>query len=208
MIEPLNNRLPRFKIVAFGDSLTVGYQSPTRDNDLYLETPYVDFITEKTGDSLEFIVKGISGELTEEMLRRFDEDVLDIKPNYVIILGGTNDIGWGQSMDSIADNLFAMYDMAIKADIVPIAVTVPSIRGFDSLIYPRLVLNDMIKKHCISRNITYVDLFNASAEKDSSSGLAIQRLSEVYSNDGLHLSTAGYRLLGDLLYKEVFEKIL
>ena len=202
MIEPLNGRLPQFKIVAFGDSLTVGYQSPTRENDLYIETPYVDFITKKTGDSLEFIVKGISGELTEEMIRRFDEDVLALKPNYVIILGGTNDIGWGLSMESIADNLFSMYDMAIKASIVPIAVTVPSIRGFDSLIHPRQVLNDMIKKHCISLNITYVDFFKASSEKE------IQRLSAVYSNDGLHLSTAGYKLLGDLLYKDVFEKIL
>jgi lysophospholipase L1-like esterase len=191
----------KIKVVAFGDSLTVGYQSPTIENPFFLETPYVDFIAEKTGKKIEFILKGISGELTEEMLRRFDRDVISYKPNYVIILGGSNDIGWGIALEVIADNLFTMYDLAMKAGIIPIAVTVPSISGNDPLIRPRVVVNNLIINHCISKNITYIDLFKASSQPNT------LRLEGLYSNDGLHLSTAGYKLLADLLYKDVFEKI-
>ncbi|MBF0472596.1 MAG: hypothetical protein HQK91_12415 [Nitrospirae bacterium] len=191
----------KLKIVAFGDSLTVGYQSPTMENPYYLETPYIDFLAEKTENKFNFIMKGISGEMTEEMLRRFDEDVISFKPNYVIILGGTNDIGWGIAIDETADNLFAMYDLAIKANIIPIAVTIPSIRGFDELIHPRVILNNMIIEHCKSKNILYIDLFKASSKP------VTLQLEGKYANDGLHLSTAGYKLIADLLYNEVFGKI-
>lgn len=193
----------KMRVVAFGDSLTVGYQSPTTENPFYLETPYVDFISEKVyASQIEFIIKGISGELTEEMLRRFNRDVIALKPDYVIILGGANDIGWGIKIEVIRDNLFSMCDMALNAGIAPILVTVPSIRGFDSLIHPRKVLNNEIIDYCTSRSIIYIDYFKASAESDT------LRLKSIYSNDGLHLSTAGYKLLGEMLYKDVFKKIL
>jgi lysophospholipase L1-like esterase len=46
-----------------------------------------------------------------------------------------------------------------------------------------------------------VDLFTASSEPETF------RLAQEYSNDGLHLTTEGYRLLADLLYDKVFNKV-
>jgi lysophospholipase L1-like esterase len=185
-------------IVAFGDSLTVGYQSPTRDNPSYRETPYADFLNERLGGKAEFQIKGISGELTEDMLRRFSSDVLAHKPGYVVILGGSNDLGWGRKHVRIMENLLCMYRDALSAGIVPVAVTVPSILGLDSVIPPRRRLNAMIKEHAAALGMPCVDMFTASAEPETF------RLLERYSNDGLHLSTEGYRLLAQLLYDEVF----
>ena len=39
-----------------------------------------------------FLCRGISGQTTSHMLCRFRSDVVDLAPEYVAILGGTNDI--------------------------------------------------------------------------------------------------------------------
>ena len=40
----------------------------------------------------EFIARGISGQVTSQMLVRFRKDVIDLKPKAVVILAGANDI--------------------------------------------------------------------------------------------------------------------
>ncbi|MEO5359726.1 MAG: GDSL-type esterase/lipase family protein [Nitrospirota bacterium] len=193
--------MSKLMIAAFGDSLTVGFQSPTREEPWYRETPYTDFLMEKMGGKADFVVKGVSGELTEDMLRRYDRDILSIKPDYVVILGGTNDLGWSVEISAIVSNLYYMYTRALNAGIIPVAVSVPSLRGYDPLIAPRVVLNNMIKENAKGLNIPFADYFTASSETP------VQRLAIDYSNDGLHLSTKGYELLADVIYDEVFSKI-
>ncbi|MEO5357405.1 MAG: GDSL-type esterase/lipase family protein [Nitrospirae bacterium YQR-1] len=188
-------------ILAFGDSLTVGFQSPTYERPWYEETPYADFLKEKMHFKADFIVSGVSGQLTSDMAERFESDVLDLQPNYVIILGGTNDLGWGVTISEIVENLTGMYQRSIANGITPVAVTVPSIRGFDSAIAPRVMLNSMIMQSSADMGFHCIDLFAATCEKDT---LA---LASEYSNDGLHLSTEGYRVIADLLYDEVFRNI-
>ncbi len=194
----MNTIHTRLTIVAFGDSLTVGFQSPTPQNPWYQETPYTQFLGKWLQDKVQILTKGINGELTEEMVRRFEGDVIDHNPDYVIILGGSNDIGWGLPPDEVAQNLSRLFQEALSVHITPVAVTIPSLRGFDDLIPPRQSLNGLIVNQCRSLNIPCVDLFGASAEPNS------LRLAQEYSNDGLHLTTRGYKLIADLLYKEVF----
>ncbi|KJR41579.1 lysophospholipase L1-like esterase, partial [Candidatus Magnetoovum chiemensis] len=130
-------------------------------------------------------MKGISGETTEDMIERFDRDVIENKPDYVIILGGTNDLGWDIPLNNIMSNLSFMYKKALSNNITPIAVSIPSIRGFDSAIPQRITINKMILQTCQTLNIPFIDLFIASSEPHT------LRLALSYSNDGLHLSTDG-----------------
>ena len=81
-------------IVCFGDSLTAGFQSPTADTPQGAETPYGQFLQELTGPSVRVSVSGICGELTGEMAMRFRRGVLQQQPSHVVLLGGTNDLGW------------------------------------------------------------------------------------------------------------------
>ncbi len=187
--------------IAFGDSLTAGFQSPSIGNPRYIETPYADFLSTKLADKVRFAVKGVNGETTDEMARRFHRDVVQDNPDYVLILGGANDIGWGGDVNETVENLTVMYRNALESDIIPVAITIPSIRGFDSLIPPRQYLNDMIQKIASNFKIPCIDMFSASSESKT------LRLEGKYSNDGLHLSTAGYRLLADIIYDGVFSKI-
>jgi len=188
-----------FKIIAFGDSLTLGTQSPTQQDPMGEATPYGKFLKEHLGEAAEVLIQGVNGELTAEMVMRLNRDVISQRPDYAVILGGTNDLGWGGHPQEVMRNLATIYERVRSAGIQPVAVTVPSIRGFDRLIPPRLTLNRLIIEYCQTKQQHFVDLFAATAEPET------LRLAEPYSNDGLHLTTEGYRLLAKLLYDEVFK---
>lgn len=205
------NKIPL--ILCFGDSLTAGYQTPSRDNPSGRETPYGRFLEELLGGRARIAVSGICGEVTGEMVLRFRSDVLQRRPDYVVILGGTNDLGWNASPQEIIRNLVKMYELARAAGIVPVPVTVPSLRvpdgaGHDEAaswlgghLARRQALNDLIQEYARSKQLRSVDLFSATSAPESS------QLCSEYSNDGLHLTTEGYRRFAMLLHEEIFSAL-
>jgi acyl-CoA thioesterase I len=199
--------LSSISIVCFGDSLTVGYQSPTYDVPYMVETPYGSFLQERLGTQAAVMTSGVCGEVTRDMVGRFEQEVVAYAPDYVVILGGTNDLGGYVAPPDIFSNLLCLYDQARAADIRPVAVTVPSIRmdidpadrhWLDDFVVQRQHLNRLILDYCAKHAMDCVDLFDATAEPDTC------LLAGRYSNDGLHLTTSGYRKLADLLYEQVF----
>jgi acyl-CoA thioesterase I len=190
------------KIIAFGDSLTAGVQSPSPENPTGRPTPYGLFLEQLLSGKAEVVVRGVSGELTGEMVMRLGREVIGLNPDYVVVLGGTNDLGWRAPMDEILRNLVTIYERIRSAGAVPVAVSVPSIRGFDELIGPRQALNRAIIEYCRSNHQPMIDLFTETAEPESF------RLAETYSNDGLHLTTEGYRKIAELLYRDVLGPVV
>ena len=199
-------------IICFGDSLTAGFQSPTPENPAGQETPYGQFLQEWLGAAGDIRVSGICGELTSEMAMRFRRDVLQQQPSHVVLLGGTNDLGWNAQPAGIMRNLVKMYEQARASKIIPIPVTVPSIRveatgggpdaeaWIEQHLARRVELNGLIQGYALSHNVPWIDLFAATAEPFT------RRLAAQYSNDGLHLTTSGYRLLARLLYDQVLAR--
>lgn len=197
-------------IICFGDSLTAGFQSPTAEHPGGQETPYGRYLQEWLGPSIEIEISGVCGELTGEMAMRFRRDVLQHRPKHVVVLGGTNDLGWNARPDDIMKNLVKMYELARASAIIPVPVTVPSVRvevagaGPDARMWledhveRRRVLNGLIRDYAVSKQLAWVDLFAATADPET------HQLAALYSNDGLHLTTDGYRLLARLLYDRVF----
>ncbi len=190
-------------MICFGDSLTAGFQSPTRDNPTGQETPYGQFVQSHVGARVQVRISGICGELTGEMVLRFSRDVLAHQPGYVLILGGTNDLGWNASPSEIMGNLATMYEQTLAMGGVPIPVTVPSIRVEDASgsqegqawvaehLARRSQLNKLIQDYADSKGMACVDLFTVTVEPESG------QLASIYSNDGIHLTTAGYRLFAE-----------
>ncbi|NCN53051.1 hypothetical protein GW950_01135 [Candidatus Wolfebacteria bacterium] len=87
-------------VVAFGDSLTVGYGiNPPFKN-------YVSYLSEKTG--ILIINSGKSGDTTADALVRLKEDVLDYNPDVVMILLGGNDYFRNYSDEVIEVNVRTM----------------------------------------------------------------------------------------------------
>ncbi|MFY4730784.1 GDSL-type esterase/lipase family protein, partial [Nitrospira sp. BLG_2] len=140
---------------------------------------------------------------TGEMITRFKRDVLDHQPNYVPILGGTNDLGGNASPSKIMLNLTMMYKQTRAMGGLPIPVTVPSIRVEDASssregrewitdhLVRRHQLNKFIQDYAGSNGLAYVDLFATTVDPESG------QLAELYSHDGIHLTTAGYRLFAE-----------
>lgn len=197
-------------ILCFGDSLTAGYQTPSPVHASDGDTPYGHVLQDYLGQRGRVEVSGICGEVTGEMVLRFRAAVLDRRPQMVIILGGTNDLGWNADPAEIMRNLTKMYELARASSITPVPVTVPSIRvdlGEDNPdaaswvaqhIPRRQRLNAMIADYAARKGLRHIDLFTATAEPET------LLLAQPYSNDGLHLTSSGYRLFGRLVYEQLF----
>ena len=67
-----------------------------------------------------------SGDTTQDMLNRFDNDVLPFKPQVLIIMAGVNDIRAGATADAVIKNLEALRDKCLTHEITPVFCTVTS----------------------------------------------------------------------------------
>jgi lysophospholipase L1-like esterase len=114
---------PGDQIVAIGDSITQG-GGYLRDIDAVLARQYPDLKIPKV------INKGISGQKAEDLIARFDRDVVQLKPAVVTISIGINDV-WhrmGQPhnekiLATYKENVAKMVDAAQKAGIKVILLT-------------------------------------------------------------------------------------
>lgn len=194
-------------IACFGDSLTEGYQSGSESGGTGF-TPYGQWLQEWIGVRGTVWIRGVCGEITQQMKGRFSSDVLPLHPGYVVILGGTNDLGWGLPPKTIIENLVWMYEEAQTHGILPVGVTIPSLGGsgvrgmvspYLQAVQARVAVNEALKNHCKMKHIPLVDLFTATCDPHS------QELAPEFSDDGLHLTTLGYRTLASLLWKQIFK---
>jgi lysophospholipase L1-like esterase len=114
---------PGDTIVAIGDSITHagGY---LKDIDVVLAQQYPDLKIAKV------INKGISGQKAEDLAARFDADVVELKPKFVTISIGINDV-WhrldkphdDKVLAAYKENVAKMVDQAQKAGIQVILLT-------------------------------------------------------------------------------------
>jgi lysophospholipase L1-like esterase len=106
------------RVVFIGDSITDGWGRWKGTGEFFPGKPYLN--------------RGISGQTTPQILVRFEQDVVHLKPAAVVILAGTNDIAGNTGPSTpkmIEDNLASMADIA-KADgiAVVMASITPAIR--------------------------------------------------------------------------------
>jgi acyl-CoA thioesterase I len=114
---------PGDQIVAIGDSITAG-GGYLRDIDAVLAQQYPDLKIPKV------INKGIGGQKAEDLVKRFDKDVVQLKPAYATISIGINDV-WhrlGKPHDekvlaAYKENVAKMVDQAQKAGVKVVLLT-------------------------------------------------------------------------------------
>lgn len=166
-----------------------------------------DSITEfwKPNDSTffsanSFIDRGISGQTTPQMLLRFRQDVIDLKPSKVVILAGINDIAENTgpiTVQQIMGNIISMTELAQANKIKVILCSVlpanafywnPKLQPADKVIE----LNQRIKTYAQKHKITYVDYYTSMV--DDNKGLL-----KKYGEDGVHPNLEGYKKMEALL---------
>jgi len=151
-----------------------------------------------------YIGRGISAQTTPQMLVRFHQDVVALRPAVVVILAGTNDIAGntGPSTQAmIEDNLSAMTEIAsahgirvVLSSVLPV-YDYPWKRGLEPA--PKIIaLNAWLKQYAASVGATYLDYHSAMA--DARGGLP-----DSLSSDGVHPNEAGYRVMAPMVEKAI-----
>lgn len=168
------------KVVFMGDSITEGWAN---------EDP--EFFTANN-----FLGRGISGQTTSHMLVRFRRDVIDLSPEYVFILAGTNDIAKNNgdiTHDNIVGNIMSMCELAKVHGIIPVICSVlpaDRYRWREGMTPAQDIvrLNQMLKSYADTAKIMYVDFH--SVMRNDNDGLP-----EEYAPDGVHPSMAGFKVM-------------
>jgi lysophospholipase L1-like esterase len=156
-----------------------------------------------------YIGRGISGQTTPQMLVRFRQDVIALKPAVVVILAGTNDIAGNtgpSTLEMIEDNLMSMTELArangirvVLSSVLPV-FDYPWKRGLEPA--PKIVaLNSWIKAYAARAGVVYLDYHSAMA--DDRQGLRAD-----LTTDGVHPNEAGYRVMAPLAEQAIAQALL
>lgn len=170
------------RVVFMGDSITEGWH------------------LDQSFPGKSYINRGISGQTTPQMVLRFHQDVVNLKPKAVVILGGINDIAGNtgpMTLEDTENNLAAMAEIASANRIKVVLCSV--LPAYDFQWAPGqfpaqkvIELNHWIKSYAASNGYVYVDYH--SAMKDEQNGLP-----KNLSPDGVHPNAAGHAIMEPLV---------
>ena len=169
------------RIVFMGDSITEEWGNL-----------YPEFFSGKN-----YINRGIGGQTTPQMLIRFKPDAIDLKPDAIVILAGTNDIAGNtgpSTVRMITDNIFSMAELAIAYDIIVVLASILPVYQYswadDVLDPPSMIdsVNSKIKEYVENQGLVYLDYYSSMV--DDRKGLKLD-----YTGDGVHPNEAGYKIM-------------
>lgn len=168
------------RIVFMGNSITEGWLKA--DSAFFRENGLIN--------------RGIGGQTTPQMLLRFRQDVIDLEPTAVFLLAGINDIAGNtgpSTLKMITDNITSMAMLAKSAGIQPVICSVlPANRiAWRDNMDPSdevLRLNKWIKAFAKAQGFLYVDYYSSLADEKNG-------LPEKYSEDGVHPTREGYKVM-------------
>jgi lysophospholipase L1-like esterase len=175
--------------VFMGDSITELWNLP-----VYF-TPALGEITQN---------RGISGDLASVMARRFEADVIQLRPRNVVILAGTNDVSDMVRADKsdeeivsgVTASIESMMDAAKAADIKVLVCSIlptnEDYRMHTQRTELRARINERLQAACKAKGCIYVDY--ASQMSDANGALR-----KNLARDGLHPHYAGYEIMARVL---------
>lgn len=185
------------KIVCLGDSITYGYGLAN------ISDRWTDLVAARTGH--ELINCGVTGDTTAGMLLRCQVDVLPLKPDAVILLGGTNDINITGEYRTACVNTVAILKQLAIHDIQPImGLPLPmaaediTARSWDwerDNIHNAAVCAQYVRwLTCYSaeKSMPVADFHGAFLREDK----VVRR---ELLQDGIHPTAEGHRLMADIL---------
>jgi len=169
------------RIVFMGDSITEEWS-----------LLYPEFFSGKN-----YINRGIGGQTTPQMLIRFKPDAIDLKPDAIVILAGTNDIAGNtgpSTVRMITDNIFSMAELAKAHEIKVVLASILPVYQYswvDDVIDPPSIvdsINRKIKEYVENQGLVYLDYYSSMV--DDRKGLKLD-----YTGDGVHPNEAGYKVM-------------
>jgi lysophospholipase L1-like esterase len=185
-------------VAALGDSITAGSPRWDPDPDIRDEIgsqldrrSQYELWAERALRDTEFRNCGVPGQLTDEIAGRL-EDCAD-GADVLIIQGGVNDLGSGRSPATVAANLRGMVQAGKRLGLrVAIVELLPWNAGYP--VVDRLIreVNRRIGRIADTENVELLPWYGLLEDPQRPG-----RMREVWTDDLLHPSVAGYRRLGE-----------
>lgn len=170
---------PQNTILAFGDSLTYGYNAKPAES-------YPAILSAMTG--LNVINAGIPAETSKDGLKRLAKHLEDPSVKLMILCFGGNDMMQQISMDVLKNNLQTMIQMAKEKGIDVLLISVPNLTLF---------------------GLSPLSLYEEVADEENVpliSGLLADILSEPsLKSDQIHPNALGYRQMAEKIYENLKE---
>lgn len=165
-----------------------------------------------------FIVnRGIGGDISGNVLRRFDADVIQLKPKHAVIKIGVNNFaildGWTakdrktaeQIIPGLIRDIEEMVERAKQNEIVPIVCSIlptdlPQSGHNDQRNAGIRVANEKLQELAAAQGAIYVDYHSRMTKEDG------DRLREELADDGLHPHVLGYDIMAQALRETLAHK--
>jgi lysophospholipase L1-like esterase len=172
------------RIVFIGDSITEFWEQ--HDSIFFSQNKYIN--------------RGISSQTSSQILERFQNDVIDLEPKWVIILAGINDVAENKgpiSIEDIMNNIVSMVEKALKNNIEVVLCAIlpasnfywnPKIKPIEKI----KQLNILIEAYCLTEKIKFVDYYTPMVDEYFG-------LDKKFTDDGVHPNLNGYLKMKTIL---------
>lgn len=195
-------------MVALGDSTTAGtpgWKSPLEAPPAGAgdETSQYAYWLMKAHPEWEVLNRGVNGERSDQIRARFERDVVEARPDVVVIIAGVNDVYQGLPASRVTGELRAMYDRAKQAAIRVVAGTIVpyNTASPDQNARMREINRWIVEQAAAGAGIAFVDTRAAAASHEDP-----DRLFD--SPDDLHPGPEGYRRMAEAVQRVLEKKKL
>ena len=186
--------LPR--VVFIGDSITYGWPGLGPNGNF---------------KNIDVVNRGITSQLTAQMLLRFRQDVIDLHPQVVVILGGSNDLEFliPPAVPIVQSNLASMAQLAKANGIRTVLSSIPPVSDYEVDVDRRPALrtkshppnqireiNEWMKKFASESGCIYLDYYSSLVDEKGF-------FKKGYSLDGLHPNDRGYAIMEKLVTEAI-----
>ncbi len=181
------------RVVFIGNSITDGW--PNAHPDFFKSNNYIG--------------RGISGQTSPQLLSRFRQDVINLKPVAVLINIGTNDVAQNTGPYNEEFTLGNIMSMAELADANGIKVILSSVTPAGEYPWRKEIkdvpqkimsLNAKIKAYAKEKGFSYIDYFSVMCDENNA-------LKSNIGTDGVHPNEEGYKIM-EATAKKVIDKVI
>ena len=150
-------------------------------------------------EGLPVLNRGFGSSRYADLLTHYDRVLLRYRPSAVVLYSGDNDLAEGWAVSAVLGD-FTNVVNRIRRDLPETRILAISIKPSPArgrLIERQREFNEAARRFCaIGTNVHYVDVFSGVLDQTG------QPRIELFGPDRLHLGTAGYALLSDLVNAE------
>jgi len=176
--DPADGKPQNSKIACLGDSFTYGYPGDTKDSWPRIMEGIL---------KVEVVNAGKVYQNTNDLLARFDQDIVSVKPGRVIIFAGVGDALRGKTLEEYKNNIIAMVQKAEANNIKPILALPVPYPGTDQLYNEYRTWEEAYARENDIMTLDFKGvLFDAN-----------NKILKKYSDDGKYPNKEGYKVMGE-----------